>query len=122
MGMTIENALERAKSWEQNHGSRPSPSIAREVAKVLADHCNNADYIIQNLLVGRKVLVERGNTDRGPETGPGFGRRVSATIIEAPVGYGQIACRLLDDDEDAVGPPNKAGDVGLWSVSQIIFP
>lgn len=67
------------------------------------------------------MLIERGNPDRGPETGPGFGRRVPAEIEEALIGDWQVRCKSLTDDPNAVGAPCLAGDSGLWSVSQIII-
>lgn len=122
--MELAEALAREKSWRGNPQMRPQPSTARMVAATLVDRIQQLDQQLtqlQRLTMGRQVLIDRGNSSRGPETGPGFGRRVPAVIEEALVGDWQVRCKLLVDDPDAVGAPCRAGDSGLWSVSQIII-
>lgn len=119
--MDTSEALKRAESWRNNPRMRPSPPVAIAVATALASHVRQLEQRLR-LIKGREVLIERGNPNRGPDTGPGFGRRVPAVIEEPMVGIGdQVQCKLLADDPDAVGAPNRAGDSGLWSVSQIII-
>lgn len=120
--MDVTEALAREKAWRENPQTRPHPSTGRAVATALARQVEALERdrsTLQRLLIGRKVMLERGNPDRGPETGPGFGRRVPVVIEEVPVGDWQVRCRLLEDDPGAVGAPNRAGDSGLWSVSQV---
>lgn len=121
--MHINEALERTKSWRENPQTRPQPDTARAVAASLADHLQHLEQqlaMMQRLVVGRQVLIERGNAARGPDTGPGFGRKIPAVIEEAPVGEWQVRCKLLADDPDAVGSPCRLGESGLWSASQIV--
>lgn len=121
--MDATAALAREESWREHPQVRPRPDTAKAVAAALASRVRQLERqmnAMQRLLVGRRVLIERGNPGRGPETGPGFGRRVSAVIEEVPVGDWEVRCRLLVDDPDAVGAPCRAGDSGFWSVSQII--
>ena len=63
------------------------------------------------------VEIERGNPDRGPETGPGFGRRVRALLLRCD-GH-QVLCRLMQDDPHSVAPPSRAGQEDWWEASQI---
>lgn len=67
-----------------------------------------------------EVLILRGNPDRGPETGPGFGRKVRAQFLNdfdsRQIG---VKCRLLEDDPHGIGKPDKAGEEGWWEISQI---
>lgn len=122
--MDIIEALIREKSWRENPRSRPQPDVAKAVAALLADRVYQLEKQLsqaKRLAVGRQVLIERGNTARGPETGAGFGRRVPAVIEEALIGDWQVRCRLLVEDPDAVVAPNRVGDSGLWSISQIVI-
>ena len=117
--MDAAEALAKAESWRKNPRMRPIPAVAIDVATTLAARVQQLEHHLR-LAVGRKVLIERGNPKRGPETGPGFGRRVPAVIEEAIIGNGgQVRCKLLADDPDAVGSPNKAGESGVWAMSQI---
>lgn len=121
--MDIAEALAREESWRSNARIRVQPSTARAVASVLASRVHELEAqvtLLQRLTVGVRVMIHRGNPDRGPETGPGFGRKIPAVIEAAPIGCWQVQCRLLVDDPGAVGLPNRAGDSGLWSVSQIV--
>lgn len=120
--MDITDALAREESWRRNTAIRMQPSAAREVSAALADRVRELEQqvaLLQRLAVGTRVFIHRGNPDRGPETGPGFGRKIPAVIEAAPVGVFQVQCRLLVDDPDAVGSPNRAGESGFWSISQI---
>lgn len=119
--MNIAEALDRAEAWRKNPRLRPTTDVAISVSTALAARVHQLEQRLR-LAVGCEVLIERGNPDRGPETGPGFGRRVPAVIEEAVVGIGdQVRCRLLMDDPDAVGSPNRAGDSGVWALSQIVL-
>lgn len=121
--MDLKEAMSRADAWRSNPRTRPTPDAARGVAATLADRVTLLEgqlALAQRLTAGRQVSILRGNPDRGPETGPGFGRKVPAVIVDAAVGSYQVQCRLLADDPDAVGAPCRAGDIGLWSASQII--
>ena len=119
--MDTAEALARAESWRMNPRMRPTPVVAIAVATALANRVQQLEQRLR-LAEGREVLIERGNPNRGPETGPGFGRRVPAVIEEAAVGNGcQVRCKLLADDPDAVGAPNQVGDSGLWALSQVII-
>jgi len=119
--MDTAEALDRAESWRKNPQMRPTPAVAIAVSTTLAVRVQQLEQRLR-LAVGREVLIARGNPNRGPETGPGFGRRVPAVIEEALEGLGdQVRCKLLTDDPDAVGTPNQAGDSGLWALSQIII-
>lgn len=122
--MDVAEALARAESWRDNPRMRPQPDAAKAVGTTLAARVRQLEQQlsqVKRLAAGRQVLIERGNPDRGPDTGPGFGRRVPAIIEEALVGDWQVQCKLLVDDQDAVGSPCRAGDSGLWSVSQIVI-
>lgn len=122
--MDVSEALAREKSWRENPRMRPLSETSRAIAASLADRVRQLEQQlcqVKRLVVGRQVQIDRGNPGRGPETGPGFGRRVPAVIEEALVGDWQVRCRLLADDPNAVGSPCRAGDSGLWSVSQIII-
>jgi hypothetical protein len=71
----------------------------------------------------QEVLLERGNPQRGPESGTGHGRWVRVRLLgllEAENGGMQCRCQLLEDDPWACGAPDKAGDIGLWSTSSIV--
>lgn len=119
--MDATEALARTEAWRMNPRMRPTPAVAIAVATALANRVQQLEQRLR-LVEGREVLIERGNPRRGPETGPGFGRRVPAVIEDAVAGNGyDVRCKLLADDPDAVGAPNRAGDSGLWSVSQIII-
>ncbi len=121
--MNATEALAREQLWRENPQIRPQPKTAQAVATVLAERVRQLESqmaLMQRLVVGRQVLVHRGNPGRGPETGSGFGRKIPAIIEEAPVGVLQIRCRLLVDDPDAVVSPCLAGESGLWSASQIV--
>lgn len=121
--MQLGEALAREKSWRENPNMRPQPSTAKAVATVLANRVQELEHqlaLAQRLAIGRKVLILRGNPGRGPETGPGFGRKVPAVIQEVPAGTWQVRCQLLEDDPDAVGSPSRAGESGLWAISQIV--
>ena len=63
------------------------------------------------------VEIERGNPDRGPETGPGFGRRVPALLLRCE-GH-RVLCRLEQDDPHSVAAPSRAGQEDWWEASQI---
>lgn len=121
--MDTAEALARAESWRKKPRTRPTPDVAIAVSTALAARVRQLEQHLR-LAVGREVLIARGNPNRGPETGPGFGRRVPAVIeeaAEAAIGLGdQVRCRLLVDDPGADGAPNQAGDSGLWALSQII--
>lgn len=120
--MDVTEALAREASWRQNPQLRPQAETARAVAAALADRVKELEEQLirtQRLAVGRQVIIHRGNPGRGTETGPGFGRKVPAVIVDPAVGPHQVRCQLLNDDPDAVGAPNRAGDVGLWCASQI---
>jgi hypothetical protein len=119
---TVE-ALEREKLWRSNPRARPDPSTARAVAAALADQIKCLEdrlTLMQSLVVGRHILIHRGNPSRGPESGPGFSRKVTAIIEDVPAGSGQVRCRLLEDDPHAIGAPCRAGESGLWAASQIV--
>lgn len=121
--MEITEALARAESWCGNSRLRPQSDIAKAVGITLAARVQQLEQQLSQLkrfAAGRQVLIERGNPGRGPDTGPGFGRRVPATIEDPLVGDWQVRCKLLVCDLDAVAAPSQAGDSGLWSVSQII--
>lgn len=119
--ITLDEAMARAESWRKNPRTRPTPAVAIAVSTALAARVQQLEQYLR-LAVGREVLIERGSPGRGPETGPGFGRRVPAVIEEAPVGIGdQVRCKLLRDDPDAVCSPTKAGESGIWALSQIII-
>lgn len=119
--MDTAEALDRAESWRKNPRIRPTAEVARQVATTLAARVQQIEKRLR-LSVGREVLIERGNPNRGPETAAGFGRRVPAVIEEAVIGIGdQVRCKLLTDDPNAVSAPNRAGESGLWSLSQIII-
>ena len=121
--MELKEALARAESWRSNPGIRPLPKTARDVAATLAGQIALLEAQLvraRRLAAGRKVLILRGNPARGPETGPGFGRKVPAVILDAAHGLHQVECRLLADDPDAVGSPCRTEDIGLWSASQIL--
>lgn len=121
--MDTTEALAREELWRCNTGIRMQPSTAREVASALANRIRELEAqvaLLQRLVVGARILINRGNPDRGPETGPGFGRKIPAVIEAAPIGLWDVQCRLLVDDPGAVGPPNREGDSGLWSISQIV--
>jgi len=66
---------------------------------------------------GAMVVISRGNPDRGPETGSGYGREVLGRFLR--IEGGQPYCALLADDPDSVGKPDKASDKGLWCWSQV---
>lgn len=120
--MNADQALMHEESWRENPRIRPQPKTAQAVASALADRIRQLEdqvAFMQRMMVGRKVLILRGNPHRGPETGPGFGRKIPAVIEDVPVGHWQIRCRLLVDDPDAVGSPCHAGESGLWAASQI---
>ena len=120
--MNTDEALSREKSWSENPRMRPQPGVARAVAYTFANRVRQLEAQLeqlQRLVVGRQILIERGNPNRGPGTGQGFGRRVPA-VIEEVMDAWQVRCKLLSDDPDAVSAPSRAGDSGLWSVSQII--
>jgi hypothetical protein len=122
--MEIAEAMVREKSWRESPKIRPAPNVAKMVAATLATRVQQLEEqlaAMQRLVVGRQVLIRRGNPDRGPETGPGFGRQIAAVIEEAPVGTSQVRCKLLVNDPDSVGGPSQAGESGLWSISQIVF-
>jgi len=71
------------------------------------------------LFFGDKVLILRGSPGRGPETGPGYGRRVRATLIGAR--GNQIRARLDQDDPgSAFADLSHRGDVGWWDRSAAI--
>ena len=65
---------------------------------------------------GTKVWVLRGNPNRGPETGYGYGRNVKGVLIGAY--HKQCLVRLEQDDPDG-GTPHKAGESGWWASSQV---
>lgn len=122
--MDVAEALARAESWRENPRMRPQPDAAKLVGTTLAARVRQLEQQlsqVKRLAAGRQVLIERGNPNRGPGTGPGFGRRVPAIIEEALVGDVQVRCKLLVDDQDAVAAPCMTGDSGLWSVSQIVI-
>ncbi len=120
--MDITEALAREASWRESAGIRMQQHTARAVASALADRVRELQShvaLMQRLVVGTRVMIHRGNPDRGPETGPGFGRKIPAVLESVSAGNSQVRCRLLVDDPDAIGVPNRAGDSGFWSVSQI---
>lgn len=122
--MDINEAMARAAHWRANPRTRPLSYTARIIVGTLAVRIAQLEEqleIAKRLAASRQVLIFRGNPDRGPETGRGFGRKVPAVIVDAAPGANQVQCRLLVDDPGAVGAPCRAGDVGLWSVSQIII-
>lgn len=63
------------------------------------------------------VEIERGNPERGPGTGAGFGRRVPALLLRCE--GRQVLCRLVQDDPHGVAEPSRAGQEGWWEASQI---
>lgn len=121
--MDVSEALAREQSWRESPQTRPQPAAAKAVAATLANQVRLLEQQlgnVQRLAVGRQVLILRGNPNRGPETGPGFGRRVPAVIVETADDAHQVRCQLLADDPDAVAAPCRAGEVGLWSISQVV--
>lgn len=121
--MEVSEALAREKAWRESPQSRPQPGVAKSVAAALADSVRQLEdqlVLAQRLAVGRHIQILRGNPGRGQETGPGFGRKIPA-VIEEVFGVGQVRCKLLADDPNAVGAPCLAGESGWWSVSQIIL-
>lgn len=122
---TVDDALAKVSAWRDNPRMRPQPEAVRAVAGVLADRVVQLEQQlarVKRLAEGREVLILRGNPDRGPETGPGFGRHVPAIIEDALVEDWGVVCRLLCDDPGAVGAPCNKGDSGHWSASQIVIP
>jgi len=122
--MEVTDALAIEKSWRKNPQSRPLPGRSKAVAAALVNHVQQLEEQLQRarkLAVGRQIQIRRGNPDRGPETGPGFGRTIPVVIVEVPTEAHQVRCELLVDDLDAVGAPCRAGDSGLWSISQIVL-
>jgi hypothetical protein len=73
--------------------------------------------LAEKLLVGMPVTLHRGNPGRGPESGPGYGRKVKARIIGL-VGS-RVECELAEDDPNAVGSPCRVGESGAWEASQV---
>lgn len=121
--MDLSEAIARANAWSSNPRARPTPQAARDVAAVLADHVMLLEEQLttaRRLASGREVFLLRGNPNRGPDTGSGFGRKVPALIVDAAVNRHQVCCRLLIDDPAAVGKPCRAGDEGWWSASQVV--
>lgn len=122
--MDVKLAIEQAESWRTNPRTRPTPETTRAVVSVLVDRIKRLEEMLattQRLAVGRQVILLRGNMDRGPETGAGFGRKVPAVLLDATSFPNQLLCRLLVDDPNAVGAPCRAGDEGLWSASQVVL-
>lgn len=86
------------------------------------------DALLTRGAAPRKILLRRGNPDRGPESGTGHGRWVLVQFLELvpflghvrPGGGMQVRCQLLEDDPWAVGAPDKAGDIGRWSISAVV--
>lgn len=59
-----------------------------------------------------EITLIRGSRGRGPESGPGYERRLRARYIGA---HGNmVQCQLLEDDPAASVPPYKAGEIGWW--------
>ena len=88
----------------------------------LRERLAKVDALLTNGAAPRKVLLLRGNPNRGPESGTGHGRWVPVQFLEL-VSLGnsvQVRCQLLEDDPWAVGAPDKAGDIGLWSMSAVV--
>lgn len=61
---------------------------------------------------GDEVVLIRGSRGRGPESGPGFERRLRAKYVGAR--KNMVRCVLLEDDPNATGKPFKAGEAGWW--------
>ena len=70
--------------------------------------------------IGEEVVLVRGSRGRGPESGPGFERRIRAQFLG--VENGVIHCMLLEDDPNADTPPFKAGEEGWWHGASFLEP
>ncbi|KLR57425.1 hypothetical protein [Diaphorobacter sp. J5-51] len=87
----------------------------------LQERLAKVDALLTQGAEPRQVLLARGNPNRGPESGTGHGRWVPVQFLgfAQPEGM-QVKCQLLEDDPWAVGAPDKAGDIGLWSMSAVV--
>ncbi|WP_313315387.1 hypothetical protein [Pulveribacter sp.] len=98
-----------------------APGRAQELAEQLQGLCQNLAKLdtLEALQAGQPqaVEIERGNPERGPATGAGFGRRVPALLLRCE-GH-QVLCRLVQDDPHAVAAPSRAGQEGWWEARQI---
>ncbi len=69
-------------------------------------------YVRSNgIAPGDEVILVRGSRGRGPETGPGFERKVRAKYLGGDAV--NVFCELLEDDPHG-GAPTKAGETGMW--------
>lgn len=69
---------------------------------------------------GDEVTLIRGRRGRGPESGPGFQRKLRARYISGDRFH--VCCTLLEDDPDATVAPYKAGEDGYWHGASFIEP
>lgn len=119
--MDSKEAIARAVSWRDNPRSRPQPEMARTVAGALVNRIEVLEKelsVARTFAIGQTVIINRGNPNRGPESGPSYGRDVKAVIIGFGECWHEIRCRLAQDDPDAV-PPSSEGAEGFWSVTQV---
>jgi hypothetical protein len=71
--------------------------------------------------VGDEVVLIRGSRGRGPESGPGFERRLRARYLGGD-GPHMVTCALLEDDPNATCAPFHAGEIGTWHGELFIQP
>ncbi len=109
----MESAVE---AW--NHAPRNRGNEAVERLGQWVQELQERLVMVESFLIGLPVIVKRGNPDRGPGTGPGYGRNVRAQICRV-VDAHRMECELLEDDPGAVGVPCKAGERGVWEAGRI---
>lgn len=69
---------------------------------------------------GDEVTLIRGSRGRGPDSGPGYERKVKARYVAGDAF--NVVCELLEDDPDATTAPFRRGERGLWHGESFVRP